>query len=49
MALGHIDSLEEGRQVVRNSFDVVTYEPSGGSEWDEAYDRFLAVMERTTQ
>jgi len=46
MALGHIGSLEEGRQVVRNSFDVVTYEPAGGSGWDEAYGRFLAVMGR---
>jgi rhamnulokinase len=46
MALGHVGSLEEGRQVVRNSFDVVTYEPSGGSEWDDAYDSFLATMEQ---
>jgi len=43
MALGHVGSLEEGRQIVRNSFDVTAYEPSGGSNWDEAYDRFLAV------
>jgi sugar (pentulose or hexulose) kinase len=43
MALGHIASLEEGRQIVRNSFDVTPYEPSGEATWDEAYDRFLAV------
>jgi rhamnulokinase len=46
MALGHIGSLEEGRRIVRNSFDVVTYEPSGGAGWDEAYARLLAVMEQ---
>ena len=46
MALGHIASLEEGRRVVRNSFDVATYVPTGGSEWDEAYGRLLAVTER---
>jgi rhamnulokinase len=46
MALRHIASLEEGRQVVRNSFDVVTYEPAGEPEWDEAYGRFLAMMEQ---
>jgi rhamnulokinase len=46
MALGHIASLEEGRQVVRNSFDVISYEPGGGSEWDEAYGRLLAIMEQ---
>jgi rhamnulokinase len=46
MALGHIGSLEEGRQVVRNSFDVVAYEPAGEPEWDEAYGRFLATMKQ---
>ena len=46
MALGHIGSLEEGRRIVRHSFDVATYEPTGGAEWDEAYTRFLAVMEQ---
>ena len=46
MAMGHIGSLEEGRRIVRNSFDVVTYEPTGGAEWDEAYGRFLAMMEQ---
>jgi rhamnulokinase len=44
MALGHIGSLEEGRRIVRNSFDVATYEPAGGAEWDEAYARFLIVL-----
>lgn len=44
IALGHIGSLAEGRQVVRNSFDVSTYEPAGGPEWEEAYGRFLALV-----
>jgi len=44
MTLGHIGSLAEGRRIVRNSFDVATYEPAGKSEWDEAYDRFLTVI-----
>ena len=47
MALGHIGSLEEGRRIVRNSFDVATYEPAGGAEWEEAYSHFLAVMEQS--
>jgi rhamnulokinase len=46
MALGHIASVEEGRQVVRNSFDVLTYEPSNVAGWDEAYSRLLFLMER---
>jgi rhamnulokinase len=44
IALGHLGSLEEGRQVVRNSFDVSTYEPAGRPEWEEAYGRFLALV-----
>ncbi|MCR4407120.1 MAG: rhamnulokinase [Anaerolineae bacterium] len=44
MALGYIGSLEEGRRIVRRSFDVVTYEPAGRAEWDEAYSRFLAMV-----
>jgi len=46
MALGHIASLEEGRKVVRNSFDVTTYEPGSRTGWDEAYGRLLAIMEQ---
>jgi rhamnulokinase len=47
MALGHIASLDEGRQVVRNSFDIGMYEPVDGDVWDEAYDRFLDIMENS--
>jgi rhamnulokinase len=45
MALGHIGSIKEGRRIVRTSFDVETYEPHGGDEWDDAYGRFLQVTE----
>jgi rhamnulokinase len=47
MALGHIASLEKGRRIVRHSFDVTTYEPTSGAEWDEAYTRLLAMMEQS--
>jgi rhamnulokinase len=47
MALGHFDTLDEGREVVRNSFDVTTFEPTNPSGWDENYARFLSVMEET--
>ena len=48
MALGHIASLEEGRRIVRNSFDVATYEPASGAEWEQAYTRLLAMMEQSS-
>ena len=38
MALGHVSSLEEGRALVRRSFEVTTYEPGERAPWDEAYD-----------
>ena len=46
MALGIFKSLEEGRQVVRHSFDVTAYGPAGGTEWQDAYGRFLDLVER---
>jgi rhamnulokinase len=45
IALGHIASLMEGRELVRRSCTVLTYEPSGRSGWDEAYSRLLALLE----
>jgi rhamnulokinase len=47
MALGHLASLDEGRQVVRNSFDVTTFEPVSRAGWDDAYARLLTLMEQT--
>ncbi len=40
VAGGQLTSYEEARQVIRRSFDVVTYEPGESSPWDEAYERF---------
>lgn len=42
-ALGRIGGLAEGRELVRRSFPIETYEPSGTDAWDHAYSRFLAV------
>ncbi len=47
LARGQIGSLAEGRDMVRRSFDVTTYEPGPAAGWDEAYGRFLAIMEQT--
>ena len=40
MALGHLPSLDALRNVVRQSFDVETFEPEDAATWQEAYDRF---------
>jgi rhamnulokinase len=41
LALGAIGSLEEGREIVRRSFDVVAFYPGDSSRWDAAYQRYL--------
>ena len=43
IALGHLPSLAEGRELVLRSFNVTSYEPRDPSAWDEAYDRYLAL------
>lgn len=41
LGLGLIKSLDEGRQLIRRSFEVLTYEPRQPEAWDEPYRRFL--------
>lgn len=43
MGLGAIGSLKEGREIVRNSFDLVTYEPKMIEGLDDAYERFVKL------
>ena len=43
IALGQIGSLEEGRGIVRRSFDVVTYDPRPDSRIEGAYGRLEAL------
>ncbi len=45
LALGHLATLAEGRALVRSSFKVETYEPSGTAAWDEAAQRYLNLKE----
>ncbi|MFN8661283.1 MAG: rhamnulokinase family protein [Thermomicrobiales bacterium] len=46
LAVRRIGSLQEGRDIVRASFPLITYEPANTPAWDDAYARYLAV--RTT-
>ena len=43
LAEGHLASLEELREVVARSYDLVPYEPRNEALWDDAYNRFLAI------
>lgn len=42
---GVLSGLEEAREVVRASFDLITYKPEDTELWNQAYERFLAVTE----
>jgi rhamnulokinase len=44
IGLGAIQSLAEGRQVIRHSFGVERYEPREPQRWDEAADRFGRLL-----
>jgi rhamnulokinase len=44
LALGHLGSLADVRSVVRNSFEVLTYEPAAAAGWDEAFARMRGLM-----
>ena len=42
----HVKNIKEAREVVRNSFDVETFEPGDAGPWDEAYARYLQIAEQ---
>lgn len=46
MALGIVNSLQEGRELVRRSFDVTRYEPAAERDpWEAAYARLTQMVE----
>ena len=44
MAMGAIKDINEGRKVVRNSFDIKTYEPQDSEKWDAAYEKWKEII-----
>ena len=44
IALGHIESHEAAREVVRNSFDLKTFTPQDSPQWDAAAARFEKLL-----
>jgi rhamnulokinase len=45
LGLGLLKSLAEGRAVVRQSFEVRTYEPRQPAAWHEPYQRFMKLIQ----
>lgn len=48
LALGELASLDEAREVVRGSFEVIEYEPDPGARqaWDDAYAKLASLIEQ---
>ena len=44
LGTGKLGSIEEGRQLVRESFDTVEYSPQAPGDWNEAADRFASLQ-----
>ena len=44
LGLGEVGSLDEARQVVRNSFEPAYYAPASGQGWDAAYERLCTQL-----
>jgi len=44
IALGHIESLEYARNLVRKSFPPSVYLPGASKPWDQAYTRLLEMI-----
>ena len=44
VACGAVDSLADGRAMIRSSFETKQFEPEEGDEWREAYERFCQLV-----
>ena len=44
MAMGAVKDLEEGRKIIKNSFDVARYEPEDSEKWDAAYLKWKEIV-----
>ncbi|MEX2215321.1 MAG: rhamnulokinase family protein [Phycisphaeraceae bacterium] len=44
MGRGEVKNLAEVRQIVRNSFELETYEPTGKAKFDEQYPRYEKLL-----
>ncbi len=46
MGAGIVKTIDEGRMLLRSSYDLTLYKPHHAKAWDEAYQRYLKVTGR---
>jgi rhamnulokinase len=46
IALGELESVQQARRVVRNSFPIRTYQPENTDVWERAYEQFRHVTQQ---
>ena len=43
IAINALSTLDEARQVIKNSFSLQIYDPNNNQEWQDAYQSFLQI------
>lgn len=43
---GEIASLKEGRQIIRDSFEILEFEPKHAAKWNEQYGKFRRLLKK---
>jgi len=43
ISLGELKSLDQARNMIRNSFPIEVYEPQNASAWDDAYNKLMKL------
>ncbi len=44
LTLGYVDSMQEMREVIRSSFDLVVYKPQDVEKWEKASERYIEII-----
>jgi rhamnulokinase len=47
IATGDIASLADAREIVRNSYETVTYEPQETAQWNDVYEQFRDMLDKS--
>ena len=49
IALGEIESVDEGRRIIAENEKLFSYSPNGDASWDEAYERYVNIIENNKE